>query len=740
MSKKAATPEIVDDKPIFRPLTRESLKDLNAQIKRTQTRRHEIKCQKGLSDETENLSANPQLEAFKTLPIPLQRKFPKVLTSTPIHEIDSYYTEMEISTFVVINKNFDIWRFNTMSSLYMLTPFNPLRRVAIYILTHPYFSFFVIATILINCALMTLPSIGPIANIVERTEDGWNWLDFIVIVVAYITMFAKDLGNLSALRTFRVLRALKTVAIIPGLKTIVGAVIESVKNLKDVIVLTCFSLSLFALLGLQIYSGVLTQICIKNGPGNMTYEKWFAWHNDTSNHNVTGDEQQDLCSNSTDGQKCKGNNTCMAGFHSSPNWGFTNFDAFHFALLSAFRLLTQDAWESLYQMIIRTTGYWQILFFVTAIFFGSIYLVNLILAIVAMSYNELRKKVKAEEEAVKAEALAYQESLKLAEQNEKNSTPIINGHSLSPSDTITSQLYSLHSGSDLKLAIPNPARKLKPLTRAASTGDYEDNRELERDVKYLDSFSLPDAGAVDNYDNHYTNSESVISGWNRRNNLQVFSNYQNDSQRISATTNGRRRNSVWALHGLYNSKDDKESELTKFNGITDPNNPFILQPSELAKLRRKSETKANGYAKPEKPSLKSRIKEKFKKDLNRAVDMFCIWDCCWCWVWVQKITSNIVFDPFMELFITICIVVNTLFMAMDSNEAEFTEFGRVLNGGNTFFTTAFTLEACLKLIALNPKFYFREGWNCFDFLIVSLSLLEKAFEGVSGFSVLRTFR
>ncbi len=51
-----------------------------------------------------------------------------------------------------------------------------------------------------------------------------------------------------------------------GLKTIVGAVIESVKNLRDVIILTVFSLSVFALLGLQIYMGVLTQKCIRVFP------------------------------------------------------------------------------------------------------------------------------------------------------------------------------------------------------------------------------------------------------------------------------------------------------------------------------------------------------------------------------------------------------------------------------------------------------------------------------------------
>ncbi len=45
---------------------------------------------------------------------------------------------------------------------------------------------------------------------------------------------------------------IKTCVKISGLKTIVGAVIESVKNLRDVIILTVFALSVFALLGLQV--------------------------------------------------------------------------------------------------------------------------------------------------------------------------------------------------------------------------------------------------------------------------------------------------------------------------------------------------------------------------------------------------------------------------------------------------------------------------------------------------------
>lgn len=159
-----------------------------------------------------------------------------------------------------------------------------------------------------------------------------------------------DLGNLAALRTFRVLRALKTVAIIPGkqgayvhatntlyvctyisgLKTIVGAVIESVKNLRDVIILTAFSLSVFALLGLQIYMGILTQKCIKDFPGELAEQILYgtnrtpahakadfdrAWENFNNNESnwYWIDDRLDpvLCGNTSGAGICPDNYTCL---------------------------------------------------------------------------------------------------------------------------------------------------------------------------------------------------------------------------------------------------------------------------------------------------------------------------------------------------------------------------------------------------------------------------------------------
>jgi hypothetical protein len=85
---------------------------------------------------------------------------------------------------------------------------------------------------------------------------------------------------LSVLRTLRVLRALKTVAIVPGLKTIVDSLIQSVIRLRDVIILTSFVLSVFALVGLQLYMGALKRKCVWNGPEDMSD---IEFHNYTTN-------------------------------------------------------------------------------------------------------------------------------------------------------------------------------------------------------------------------------------------------------------------------------------------------------------------------------------------------------------------------------------------------------------------------------------------------------------------------
>ncbi|XP_052531033.1 sodium channel protein type 1 subunit alpha-like isoform X8 [Tympanuchus pallidicinctus] len=123
----------------------------------------------------------------------------------------------------------------------------------------------------------------------------------------------------------------------------------------------------------------------------------------------------------------------------------------------------------------------------------------------------------------------------------------------------------------------------------------------------------------------------------------------------------------------------------------------------------------------------------------KFANIFLIWDCSPHWLKVKHIVNLVVMDPFVDLAITICIVLNTLFMAMEHYPMT-DEFNNVLSVGNLVFTGIFTAEMFLKIIAMDPYYYFQEGWNIFDGFIVTLSLVELGLADVEGLSVLRSFR
>lgn len=65
----------------------------------------------------------------------------------------------------------------------------------------------------------------------------------------------------------------------------------------------------------------------------------------------------------------------------------------------------------------------------------------------------------------------------------------------------------------------------------------------------------------------------------------------------------------------------------------------------------------------------------------KFADMFLKWDCCPTWIVFKKWMHFVVMDPFVDLAITICIVLNTLFMAMEHYPMT-PEFDNMLSVGN----------------------------------------------------------
>lgn len=65
----------------------------------------------------------------------------------------------------------------------------------------------------------------------------------------------------------------------------------------------------------------------------------------------------------------------------------------------------------------------------------------------------------------------------------------------------------------------------------------------------------------------------------------------------------------------------------------------------------------------------------------KFANTFLIWECSPTWIKIKEIVNLIVMDPFVDLAITICIVLNTLFMAMEHYPMT-PDFEHMLSVGN----------------------------------------------------------
>uniref|UniRef100_A0A671NKI0 Sodium channel protein n=1 Tax=Sinocyclocheilus anshuiensis TaxID=1608454 RepID=A0A671NKI0_9TELE len=763
--------------------TRESLAGIEQRIAEEEARNAK-QYQEDLGN-VEPLKSRADLEAGKQLPR-IFGDIPPGLVGVPLEDIDPFYFQNK-RTFIVLNKGKAIFRFSATSALYIFSPF-----------------LFIMCTILTNCCFMAMSEPAQWAKYVEYTftgiytfeslikirargfcigpftflRDPWNWLDFSVIVMAYVTEFV-DLGNVSALRTFRVLRALKTISVIPGLKTIVGALIQSVKKLADVMILTVFCLSVFALIGLQLFMGNLRQKCVRStahclnttlpSDNNSTFfcnnRTWSSLEDFITNEDnffkVEGAKDALICGNASDAGKCPDGFECMKTGR-NPNYGYTSFDSFGWAFLSLFRLMTQDYWENLYHHTLRSVGKAYMVFFVLVIFLGSFYLVNLILAVVAMAYEE-------QNQATIAEALQKEQEFQLAMEQLKKEQQA--AQKAQETESILTADVSPFSSQDKG----NLDRRKS--SRLLSEGTEDGNNDKSAKMDTIEGMKQTHSLLVRTLSLR-ARRESQVSIFNFRppnKDSEVdfaddeFSNHGDSDSRGGALALpwSRRRTSAQSTCS-HSSQfffpslniNGKLFVAMDQNGLSGqgPLSPLPLPTCTMEKVKEESVSHSlSSMLLPQLPqegrnrtlSATSYITDAME-ELEEAqqkchpcwyvfAHKYLVWTCGPSWLKVKEWVKFMVNDPFLDLAITICIVLNTLFMALEHYPMT-DEFNRMLSVGNLVFTGIFTAEMVLKIIALDPYYYFQQGWNIFDSLIVSLSLMELGLSNVEGLSVLRSFR
>uniref|UniRef100_A0A672GF31 Ion transport domain-containing protein n=1 Tax=Salarias fasciatus TaxID=181472 RepID=A0A672GF31_SALFA len=98
-----------------------------------------------------------------------------------------------------------------------------------------------------------------------------------------------------------------------------------------------------------------------------------------------------------------------------------------------------------------------------------------------------------------------------------------------------------------------------------------------------------------------------------------------------------------------------------------------------------------------------------------------------------------VLSPLFDLGVILCLVVNTVVMAMEGYPMT-EQFELVSSGLHLVFSFIFVVEMLLRMSVLGLRGFFQVSWHILDFLVVISFLLEFSLAHVSGVSMLRCLR
>uniref|UniRef100_A0A8C7T5X6 Voltage-dependent L-type calcium channel subunit alpha n=1 Tax=Oncorhynchus mykiss TaxID=8022 RepID=A0A8C7T5X6_ONCMY len=224
---------------------------------------------------------------------------------------------------------------------------------------------------------------GLVAHQNAYVRNGWNMLDFVIVVVGLFSvvleLLTKDSSggfDVKALRAFRVLRPLRLVSGVPSLQVVLNSIIKAMVPLLHIALLVLFVIIIYAIIGLELFIGKMHATC------------FFP--------SMIAEDEPAPCAISGHGRQCPINGTeCREGWH-GPNDGITNFDNFLFAMLTVFQCITMEGWTDVLYWMNDAMGLelpW--VYFVSLVIFGSFFVLNLVLGVLSGEFSKEREKAKA---------------------------------------------------------------------------------------------------------------------------------------------------------------------------------------------------------------------------------------------------------------------------------------------------------------------------------------------------------
>ncbi|XP_043347323.1 voltage-dependent R-type calcium channel subunit alpha-1E isoform X5 [Dermochelys coriacea] len=299
--------------------------------------------------------------------------------------------------------------FTVNRSLFLFGEDNMVRKYAKKLIDWPPFEYMILATIIANCIVLALEQHlpeddkTPMSRRLEKTEpyfigifcfeagikivalgfvfhkgsylrNGWNVMDFIVVLSGILATAGTHFNthvDLRTLRAVRVLRPLKLVSGIPSLQIVLKSIMKAMVPLLQIGLLLFFAILMFAIIGLEFYSGKLHRACYTNNSGEL--EELDPPH------------------------PC-GVQGCPSGYECKewigPNDGITQFDNILFAVLTVFQCITMEGWTTvLYNTNDALGATWNWLYFIPLIIIGSFFVLNLVLGVLSGEFAKERERV-----------------------------------------------------------------------------------------------------------------------------------------------------------------------------------------------------------------------------------------------------------------------------------------------------------------------------------------------------------
>uniref|UniRef100_A0A8D9A709 Voltage-dependent L-type calcium channel subunit alpha n=1 Tax=Cacopsylla melanoneura TaxID=428564 RepID=A0A8D9A709_9HEMI len=144
--------------------------------------------------------------------------------------------------------------------------------------------------------------------------------------------------------------------------------------------LVLFVIIIYAIIGLELFSGKLHRTCFHNVTMRMMDDPKPCGVPEEGAFNCSGVDINYICS----------------GYWEGPNKGITNFDNFGLAMLTVFQCITLEGWTDVLYNIEDALGRtWQWTYFVSMVILGAFFVMNLILGVLSGEFSKEREKAKA---------------------------------------------------------------------------------------------------------------------------------------------------------------------------------------------------------------------------------------------------------------------------------------------------------------------------------------------------------